>query len=325
MVERHPLRYPWHQRFPDARQVAGFEGGAVYEAEGEGAYWLIKDEGTMADFLDPEEDAGLLASLVSLERYADRAARCRSGRDAPATGRSPTGRLRAAMPSQPNDPAREGERLYTAAAELAGPRPTALADEGGLTIKETAHLQRTYRKALEDVAAQATPPPAVSPRLAHGLKHEWPKLGNFDISLAWGGVEVFGELKSGETELTLSACGWDAAKEAFCLNHGFGIAMLLVAAAPVALWDPPGVGIELLFDGDWTWPTSANATRPGSAPGSATATCLTTSTGVCALSRSAAATRFASATSGGLLGISRVEPVDEERMDWVPFLARPAT
>lgn len=70
-VERHPQGYPWRERFPHARQVVGFEGGAVYEAEGEGAYWLIKDEGTMADFLDPDEDADLLASLVALERYAD--------------------------------------------------------------------------------------------------------------------------------------------------------------------------------------------------------------------------------------------------------------
>lgn len=71
-VERHPFDYPWEKRFPDAREVAVYEGGAVYEAEAEGAYWLIKDEGTMADFIDPEQDADLLAILVSLERYDDR-------------------------------------------------------------------------------------------------------------------------------------------------------------------------------------------------------------------------------------------------------------
>lgn len=71
-IERHAFRYPWRKRFPNARRVARLEGGAVYEAEGEGAYWLIKDEGTMADFLDPDEDADLLASLISLERYEDR-------------------------------------------------------------------------------------------------------------------------------------------------------------------------------------------------------------------------------------------------------------
>lgn len=69
IVERHPFRYAWRERFPDVRPVAGFEGGAVYAAEGEGASWLIKDEGTMADFLDPDEDADLLAALVTLERY----------------------------------------------------------------------------------------------------------------------------------------------------------------------------------------------------------------------------------------------------------------
>jgi hypothetical protein len=74
-AERHPFGYPWRKRFPDARQVAGFEGGAVYEAEAEGAYWLIKDEGTMADFLDPDTDADLLASLVALKRYTDRVSR----------------------------------------------------------------------------------------------------------------------------------------------------------------------------------------------------------------------------------------------------------
>ena len=73
-VERRAAGYPWRKRFPHARRVTALEGGAVYAAEGEGAYWLIKDEGTMADSLDPDEDADLLASLVALERYADHGA-----------------------------------------------------------------------------------------------------------------------------------------------------------------------------------------------------------------------------------------------------------
>ena len=93
-IERHPFGYPWRDRFPNALRVAGFEGGAVYRAEGEGAYWLIKDEGTMADFLDPDEDADILASLVSLERYEDRdafaaaIARMREARRRASTSRS---------------------------------------------------------------------------------------------------------------------------------------------------------------------------------------------------------------------------------------------
>jgi hypothetical protein len=225
------------------------------------------------------------------------------------------------MPSQPEDPIREAERLYTAAAELSGLRLAALADERGLTtIKETAHLQPTYRRALEELAAQATPRPLVSPRLAHGLKDEWPKLGNFDISLSWDGVEVFGELKCGETELTLSACGWDAAKEVFCLNHGVGAGTLLIAAAPLTLWDPPGVGLELLCDGEWdladvraryaagfrTWE------RDGYKPDYVYRRARTV-----AVSRS---TPFRVGHKQWQLGISRVEPVDDERMGWAPFL-----
>jgi hypothetical protein len=35
----------------------------VCEAAGEGAYSLIQDEGTMTDFLDPDDDAGRLVAL----------------------------------------------------------------------------------------------------------------------------------------------------------------------------------------------------------------------------------------------------------------------
>ncbi len=74
-AEHHPFGYRWHERFPNATRVAGFEGGAVFAADAEGAFWLIKDEGTMADFLDSVEDADLLARLVTLERFTDRQSR----------------------------------------------------------------------------------------------------------------------------------------------------------------------------------------------------------------------------------------------------------
>ena len=70
-TESHPFNYPWRQRFPDAVRVAGAEGGAVYAAEAEDGWWVITDEGTMADFLDPDEDADLLASMVKLTRFED--------------------------------------------------------------------------------------------------------------------------------------------------------------------------------------------------------------------------------------------------------------
>src|SRR5436190_24292018 len=67
---RHPYDYRWRDRFPDAAPVLRGEGGAVYAAEDADrkSLWLIKDEGTMADFL-PEEDWG---TLVSLTRYSTR-------------------------------------------------------------------------------------------------------------------------------------------------------------------------------------------------------------------------------------------------------------
>lgn len=59
----------WRERFPDAELVREMEGGAVFRAETPEGSWLIVDEGTMVEFLDPE-DAALAG--VSLERYATR-------------------------------------------------------------------------------------------------------------------------------------------------------------------------------------------------------------------------------------------------------------
>lgn len=71
-TERHPWGYRWHERFPNAARVEAFEGGAVYAAQTDGAWWLITDEGTLADFLDDHEDADLLAQLIRIERFDDR-------------------------------------------------------------------------------------------------------------------------------------------------------------------------------------------------------------------------------------------------------------
>lgn len=215
----------------------------------------------------------------------------------------------------------EAQRLFCQAAALSGPRLTQLAaDEGLKTLKER-HLQKTLKAALEEVAREVRPRPQVSPRLSHGLKREWPRLGNFDISLAWGGVEVFGELKCGEDNGTLSACGWDAAKEAFCLQHGVGAAMLLVAGAPRPRWAARELGIELFFDGEWdmadirrryaagfrTWELD------GYRPDYVLRRLRTVE--VCRTDE------FAIADRPWRIGISRVEPVNDERMDWVPLLA----
>lgn len=216
---------------------------------------------------------------------------------------------------------RDAERLFTEAAQLAGPRLSELARADQLpTIKETAHLQKQFKEALAERAFRARPRPSVSPSLSHGLKHEWPRLGLFDISLRWGGLDVFGELKCGETDLTLSACGWDAAKQAFCLQHGVGAGMLLVTAAPVTMWEAGGVGIQLFSGGEWDMADIRIRYKAGfrewEADGYKPAY-------VFRRLRTFAVARtepFGIADKPWRIGIARVEPVDDERMDWVPFL-----
>jgi len=67
-VEYHPAAYPWERReFSEVRVLALGEGSAVYAAKGRGAFWIIKDEGTLADFLDPDDPTQ--QQLISLERY----------------------------------------------------------------------------------------------------------------------------------------------------------------------------------------------------------------------------------------------------------------
>ncbi len=47
------------------------EGGAVYACQAEGAWWLIIDEGTLVDLLDPDAEADVSAQLVTVQRFVD--------------------------------------------------------------------------------------------------------------------------------------------------------------------------------------------------------------------------------------------------------------
>jgi hypothetical protein len=68
-TENHRSGYAWRQRgFSHIQVLARGEGSAVYSVTGEGSYWIIKDQGTLADFLGPD-DEDLLESLIVLERY----------------------------------------------------------------------------------------------------------------------------------------------------------------------------------------------------------------------------------------------------------------
>lgn len=67
-ITKHPFRYKFKERFPDAKSIAGFEGGAIYKATKDGKYYLVVDEGTLADILD-EEDKDLLEQLVQIIEF----------------------------------------------------------------------------------------------------------------------------------------------------------------------------------------------------------------------------------------------------------------
>ena len=63
--KKYPYDHPWRQQASNIKYIAGWEGGAAYAAEKDGAYLLIIDEGTMADFLF-DDDQDLLDSLVTV-------------------------------------------------------------------------------------------------------------------------------------------------------------------------------------------------------------------------------------------------------------------
>jgi hypothetical protein len=73
-VKSYPVDYPLDERFPDRRELAGFEGGKLYVSEKNGKYFIITDEGTLADFLLPEDD-NLLSSLVRIYEFESEAER----------------------------------------------------------------------------------------------------------------------------------------------------------------------------------------------------------------------------------------------------------
>jgi hypothetical protein len=68
-MESHPYDYPIAKYFPERRAFSGFEGGGLWLAEKDGGYYVIIDEGSMADFLIPGEDDDLLNELVKIHEF----------------------------------------------------------------------------------------------------------------------------------------------------------------------------------------------------------------------------------------------------------------
>lgn len=68
IITKHPFRYNYTEQFPDLKMVGGFEGGAIYKAIKDGKHYLIIDEGTLAEFLD-YEDQDLLDQLINIMEF----------------------------------------------------------------------------------------------------------------------------------------------------------------------------------------------------------------------------------------------------------------
>ena len=225
------------------------------------------------------------------------------------------------IPNTPPDPVGEAERLFSAAAEAAGPRLTELVQALSIGyVNERDHLQPTFRQALKDTVKDERPRPAVSFDLNHGLEELWPSLGRFDDALAWGRrATAFAELKAGSDEGALSACAWDAIKCAFCLRHAVGAAAFLIAAAPEVLWRRRCLGLELFDDGGWDTTDLRRRyakgfrkwERDGYKPLRVPAALRT---------HGGRRLEFLVGTEPWMLGLARVEPLGESWLDWAPLV-----
>lgn len=67
-VTKHPFGFNYKDIYPDAKMIGSFEGGALYKAIKKDKYYLIIDEGTIADFL-ADDDRELLNELVKIIEF----------------------------------------------------------------------------------------------------------------------------------------------------------------------------------------------------------------------------------------------------------------
>ncbi len=67
-AQQHPFGFNYKEIYPDARLIKVFEGGRTYKATKGGKYYLIIDEGPLADFLD-EDDKDILDQLIKVIEF----------------------------------------------------------------------------------------------------------------------------------------------------------------------------------------------------------------------------------------------------------------
>lgn len=236
-IERHPWGYAWRERFPYAERLAGFEGGAVYTAERDGAWWLITDEGTLADLLDHESDADILAGLVHVERFESQAALNAAG-----------AAVLAGLRGEQDIDALMARLVRLTAVEL----ERVAAEEGLRWVNERDHLAKAFREVLSAQLPPAGYRPAQPGERTCSFPDHFPRVGDVDaLVVADGNLPAWVELKCGSDKYALWACAWDAVKCALGLRLQAASSAFLVAGAPEDLWDAPILGAELFAGGTW--------------------------------------------------------------------------
>lgn len=225
-IEVHSHNYAWAKRFPGARMLLGGEGEAVYAAEAESTYWVIRDSGTMADFLPDEDDIG----RVTLERYESREAWERACK-----------RWASRLVPHHAEGALDGalRPLASALGKLARDEKLTYINEPQLKKRVKAVLPLHIPDFLKtEMTMRATEYPA---RCA-----AWPKLGGIDIVLEEPGcLPAAIELKAGSEDDALGACAWDTVKLGFLEDRGDIAAGFLLAITKTKLWKHRIRGAEL--------------------------------------------------------------------------------
>jgi hypothetical protein len=234
-IERHPAGYPWRRRFPGAERLSRGEGFAAYSAETSGRWWIIVDEGSIADFLDEED----LAACVLIEEFDDASRwrqRCAEVQGRPAAVRAQSTLL----------------RYLDAMPELIVAR---CAERGLRTISERDHLQPWTAELLARLA-----PRSHEVKTAARLEYQehLPRVGAVDIALVNAEAKpIFLELKCGAKADSLGPCVWDLLKLAVTIAAGDCSAGYLIAASHERWFAEKKLGTELLGATTWTAPELA--------------------------------------------------------------------
>jgi hypothetical protein len=201
----------WQSRFPGAEVVVEGEGGGVWAAAGEGAYWLITDESAIAEH-GPR-----------LERYTDRADW------AGAVGRRRRhaflGRALTVVRPALDDVARHLQHLHqTRAAE----GPAVIEADLDKALRAALVSQGRSEGDLEVHAGQRT------------VKlDDFAGVGGVDVAFTLRGHEALIEDKYSSDpadNAKLPNCAWDISKLALCLHDGLATGAFLVAGVPTVQW-----------------------------------------------------------------------------------------